>query len=103
MAYSINASSDHCYEGTTCLINKLNIHNEEKLAEVEAAIVLGKVTRLDQNPISTNFFSVIFMTGLARFGRLISPRKERFSPRLTKYSLVRTLVSSGYRVFVPTA
>ena len=33
MAYSIEASSDHCYEGTTCLINKLNIRDEEKLAE----------------------------------------------------------------------
>lgn len=55
MAYSIDASSDHCYEGTTCLINKLDIRNEEKLAEVEAAIVLGKVTRLDQNPIQGAF------------------------------------------------
>lgn len=55
MAYSIEASSDHCYEGTTCLINKLNIRDEEKLAEVEAAIVLGKATLLDQQPIQGAF------------------------------------------------
>lgn len=51
MAYSIEASSDHCYEGTTCLINKLDIRDEAKLAEVEAAIVLGKTTLLDLQPI----------------------------------------------------
>lgn len=55
MAYSIEASSDHCYEGTTCLINKLDIRDEGKLAEVEAAIVFGKVTLLDQQPIQGGF------------------------------------------------
>lgn len=55
MAYSIEASSDHCYEGTTCLINKLDIRDENKLAEVEAAIVLGKATLLDQQPIQGAF------------------------------------------------
>lgn len=55
MAYSIEASSDHCYEGTTCLINKLDIRDEERLAEVEAAIVLGKTTLLDQQPIPGDF------------------------------------------------
>lgn len=55
MAYSIAASSDHCYEGTSCLINKLSIRDEKKLAEVEAAIVLGKTTLLDQHPIQGDF------------------------------------------------
>lgn len=55
MAYSIESSSDHCYEGTTCLINKLDIRDEQKLAEVEAAIVLGKSTHLDQQPIEGPF------------------------------------------------
>lgn len=32
MAYSIDAPSDQCYEGTTCLINKLNIRDETKLS-----------------------------------------------------------------------
>ena len=30
MAYSINALTSDCYEGTTCLINKFDI-NDEKL------------------------------------------------------------------------
>lgn len=55
MAYSIEASSDHCYEGTTCLINKLNIRDEKKLAEVEAAIVLGKVALLERQPVQGSF------------------------------------------------
>lgn len=55
MAYRIEASSDHCYEGTTCLINKLDIRDEKKLAEVEAAIVLGKTALLDQKPIQGSF------------------------------------------------
>ncbi len=37
MAYSIEASSDSCYEGTTCLINKLGIRDEALLARTESA------------------------------------------------------------------
>lgn len=55
MAYSIEASSDGCYEGTTCLVNKLNIREEKKLAEVEAAIVLGKAALLEQRPVQGSF------------------------------------------------
>ena len=29
MAYSLNPSSDNCYEGTTCLVNKFGIRDEE--------------------------------------------------------------------------
>ena len=36
MAYSLNPSSDNCYEGTACLVNKLGIRDEKKLAEIEA-------------------------------------------------------------------
>lgn len=55
MAYQMDALSDHCYEGTTCLINKLNIRDEAKLSEVEAAIVFGKMVLLDQQPIRGDF------------------------------------------------
>lgn len=34
MAYSVDSISDDCYEGTTCLINKYNIRDESKLAEL---------------------------------------------------------------------
>ena len=32
MAYSLNPSSDNCYEGMTCLVNKLGIRDEKKLS-----------------------------------------------------------------------
>ena len=55
MAYSLNPSSDNCYEGTTCLVNKLEIRDEKKLAEVEAQITFAKTVMLEENPVEGNF------------------------------------------------
>ena len=55
MAYSLNPSSDNCYEGTTCLINKLGIKDEKKLAEIEAQITFAKAVMLEEKPIEGNF------------------------------------------------
>ena len=55
MAYSLNPSSDSCYEGTTCLINKLGIKDEKKLAEIEAQITFAKAVMLEANPIKGKF------------------------------------------------
>ena len=55
MAYSLDPTTDSCYPGTTCLINKLGIRDEAVLAETEAAIVLGKASLLDQHPIQGAF------------------------------------------------
>ena len=55
MAYSIDAVTDGCYPGTTCLINKLGIQDEAVLAETEAAIVFGKASLLDQQPVQGCF------------------------------------------------
>lgn len=46
MAYSIDSISDNCYEGTSCLINKLNIRDEEKLSFVESQITIHKTAEL---------------------------------------------------------
>lgn len=51
MSYSIEASADSCYEGTTCLINKLNIRDEQLLQEAESAITLAKISYLNMNPM----------------------------------------------------
>ena len=51
MSYSIDSTTDGCYPGTTCLVNKLGIQDELALAETEAAVVLGKASLLDQQPI----------------------------------------------------
>lgn len=55
MSYKIDSATEDCYPGTTCLINKFGIQDEAKLAETEAAIVLGKASLLDQEPIEGAF------------------------------------------------
>ena len=55
MGYSINSSTDNCYEGTTCLINKLNIRDEKILAEVEGRITFAKSSTLEKEPIDSTF------------------------------------------------
>lgn len=55
MSYSINSLTDDYYDGTSCLVNKLNIQNEEQLAKLEAGITLAKTAELERKPISTSF------------------------------------------------
>lgn len=55
MPYDIEASTDNCYEGTTCLINKLDIRDEEQLASVEAALTLANIGLLEQEPLEGRF------------------------------------------------
>lgn len=55
MSYSIDAITDGCYENTTCLINKFDIRDEDKLKKVEADITFAKATILENNPISNKF------------------------------------------------
>ena len=55
MAYSLNQSSDNCYDGTTCLVNKLGICDEKKLSEIEAGITFAKAVMLEETPINGDF------------------------------------------------
>lgn len=55
MAYSIDSSTDSCYEGTTCLVNKLGIRDEALLAQTESAYTLAKASYLELHPIVGNF------------------------------------------------
>lgn len=55
MPYELEASADSCYEGTTCLINKLDIRDEAELAETESALTLANISLLEQEPIQGNF------------------------------------------------
>ena len=55
MAYSLNPTSDNCYEGTTCLVNKLGIRDEKRLSEVEAQITFAKAVMLEETPIDDDF------------------------------------------------
>ena len=55
MGYSINPITNDCYEGTTCLINKLSIKDEKILKQVEGNITFAKWAELETNPISFKF------------------------------------------------
>ena len=55
MSYSIDAITNNCYEGTTCLINKLDIRDEKQLDAIESHITIAKISQLLQNPIQGDF------------------------------------------------
>lgn len=55
MSYSIDAITQDCYEGTTCLINKLGITDENVLKEIEGAITFAKASELENSPIEGSF------------------------------------------------
>lgn len=55
MSYSIDSITDDCYEGTSCLINKLGIRDDKQLTIVESHITLAKISILQKNPIDGNF------------------------------------------------
>jgi cell filamentation protein len=55
MAYSIEGSSHACYEGTLCLVNKLELHDEALLAQAEGEITLLKAAELEANPLPGSF------------------------------------------------
>ena len=73
MPYSIDSSSDHCYPGTSCLMNKFDIHDAQKLDELESSIVYGKLALLQH----ISFCFVISMTGQARSETLTCSRKAQ--------------------------
>ena len=103
MAYSIDALTEDCYPGTTCLINKLGIQDEEKLAETEAAIVLGKASLLDQQVhlilhitnLSIIFCFAISTIGQGRYVRSTFQKRERFLFLLLRFRRVQMRVFLG--------
>ena len=52
MSYSIESSQNSCYPGTSVLINKLGIQNQEQLDENEALIVGVKTIQFELSPFS---------------------------------------------------
>ena len=46
MAYSVESGFDECYEGTSVLVNKLDIRDEATLAEVESIVTTTKISML---------------------------------------------------------
>lgn len=55
MSYEMDASTDSCYEGTTCLINKFGVKDSDRLSEIEGRITFAKAVALEQQPINGEF------------------------------------------------
>lgn len=55
MAYSLESTNADCYEGTSVLINKLNIRNEEQLMETESFVTNLKAIDLMQRTLENDF------------------------------------------------
>ena len=55
MGYSIDPISDDCYSGTTILINKFNIKDEEKLNEVEGVLTAARYVEWLSAPKAKTF------------------------------------------------
>lgn len=53
--YSMDSLQDDCYEGTNVLINKFNIHDADKLDEIETIIVSSKSAEWLLNPKNKKF------------------------------------------------
>ena len=66
MGYSIDAITEDCYEGTSCLINKLGVKDDKKLKEFEAAVTLAKASELEKEPI-LNAFEVAHYKAIHKF------------------------------------
>ena len=104
MGYGIEATTADCYPGTSCLINKLGIQDETKLAETEAAVVLGKASFLDQQPVTGEFDFTHYRSihhflfcdlydWAGRYARSTFLRKERYLslPPRSKLARMRVL------------
>lgn len=55
MPYTIYASESNCYPGTTVLINKLGLQNQQELNAVEAALVTAKAIQWEETPQCHSF------------------------------------------------
>lgn len=55
MSYSVDSINEGCYEGTSCLINKLGIKDETKLKDFEAAVTFAKAGEYEIEPFATSF------------------------------------------------
>jgi len=55
MSYSVDSIQDLCYPGSSVLINKLGITEEEKLIAVEAVVVSSRSGMWLAHPLRTDF------------------------------------------------
>ena len=97
MAYSLNVTNADCYEGTTTLINKLGIKDENELKSSEALITAYKAASLINEPLAP-YFSFQNYTKLHRvlFEDLYEWAGKLRTIALSKTATVFTQHSGGF-------
>ena len=50
MAYDLDPIQNHCYPGTTVLVNKYGIRQQKQLDEVEALVVSTQIIEFELSP-----------------------------------------------------
>lgn len=55
MPYTVDAAQDGCYEGTSVLINKFDVRDEEALSRIEAMVVPAKAAMWEADPQMATF------------------------------------------------
>lgn len=63
MGYSIEISGDSCYPNTNCLVNKFDVKDDKKLAEIEAEITFAKAAVIESQapslPLNFDYYKSI--------------------------------------------
>ena len=104
MSYSLNPSVDDCYEGTTCLISKMDIRDEGLLSVVEAKITSVKSSILADIPFKQGFsFEDYRAIHRALFEDLYDwagcVRTIDISKKGTVFTLAENIENQGKRIF----
>lgn len=55
MGYTVDSTADGCYQGTTVLVNRFDLHTQGELDAVEAALVTAKATQWEDAPQCSTF------------------------------------------------
>ena len=104
MQYSLNSSTDNCYEGTGCLVNKFDIRDEEQLGRLEAQITFAKVALLERTPLEGNFdfnhykrIHEFLFSDLYEWAGTV--RTVEISKKRTKFIESKLIESSAERIF----
>ena len=104
MAYSIESSGDHCYPGTSVLVNKLGIQNQAQLDENETLIVGVKTLQFElapfPEPLDFNYYKRLhqfLFDGLYDWAGTV--RSIDLSKRHTRFCAASEIESLAERMF----
>lgn len=104
MSYSIDSTRDDCYEGTSVLINKLDIRDEALLKETETILTGVKAAELLGQPLKPSFsFDDYKQLHRELFGSLFAwagePRQIALSKGATVFAPPDDIAERGEKMF----